>query len=330
MSVDFGGSAKRTGSCPPSMPWRATAGFRSRARRLLRGRANASRGRTSSCLPACSTLFSGSTRSVPVECLKQAARRDHPHDLERRADREPPHPRLHDRGLPQVPWIDHDGIEHNPTIRVISTEPSENDWLAVNQVTVRTLDFERRFDVVLYCNGMPVSIIELKKAGSENADVAAAHAQLATYLREFPMAFRFACSPWPATGSRRATARRSPRSTTSRRGTSTTTACPSSTGADDRDGHRHRARPAHRRRLQPGAVPPAAAQLRRLRPECRRAGEADRQAAPVLRRHQGASAATIARGRVQRQGRRRLAHPGLGQVDGDGALHPPRAARTRR
>jgi type I restriction enzyme R subunit len=44
----------------------------------------------------------------------------------------------------------------------------------------------------MYCNGMPVSIIELKKAGSLHADVAAAHAQLQTYLREFPMAFRFA------------------------------------------------------------------------------------------------------------------------------------------
>lgn len=45
--------------------------------------------------------------------------------------------------------------------------------------------------MVLYLNGMPVSAIELKKAGSESADVAAAHAQLQTYLREFPMAFRF-------------------------------------------------------------------------------------------------------------------------------------------
>src|SRR5699024_8680486 len=52
-------------------------------------------------------------------------------------------------------------------------------------------DHRRRFDVVLYCNGMPVSIMELKKAGSQTADVAAAHAQLQTYLREFPLAFRF-------------------------------------------------------------------------------------------------------------------------------------------
>jgi type I restriction enzyme R subunit len=61
----------------------------------------------------------------------------------------------------------------------------------VNQVTLIRGDYKRRFDLVLYCNGMPVSIVELKKAGSTVADVAAAHAQLQTYLREFPMAFRF-------------------------------------------------------------------------------------------------------------------------------------------
>ncbi|MBO1268703.1 type I restriction endonuclease subunit R [Arthrobacter cavernae] len=91
----------------------------------------------------------------------------------------------------RLSYIDADGSEANPTIRLISTEPSQNDWLAVNQVTIIQGDYKRRFDVVLYCNGMPVSVIELKKAGSLHADVAAAHAQLQTYLREFPLAFRF-------------------------------------------------------------------------------------------------------------------------------------------
>ncbi len=91
----------------------------------------------------------------------------------------------------RLSYIDPDGTEQNPTLRLISTEPSENNWLAVNQVTLRQGDYHRRFDVVLYCNGMPVSILELKKAGNAHADVAGAHAQLQTYLREFPMAFRF-------------------------------------------------------------------------------------------------------------------------------------------
>ena len=91
----------------------------------------------------------------------------------------------------RLSYIDTDGLEANPTIRVISSEPEQNDWLAVNQATLIQGDHKRRFDVVLYCNGMPVSIIELKKAGSRHADVPAAHAQLQTYLREFPLAFRF-------------------------------------------------------------------------------------------------------------------------------------------
>ncbi|MPZ67193.1 MAG: HsdR family type I site-specific deoxyribonuclease [Pseudonocardiaceae bacterium] len=95
-------------------------------------------------------------------------------------------------GYRGVSYIDADGAEVTPTIRLISTDPDANDWLAVNQVIVRQRDHRRRFDVVLYCNGLPVGIIELKKAGREQADLASAHAQLQTYLREFPMAFRFA------------------------------------------------------------------------------------------------------------------------------------------
>ncbi|SKC51820.1 type I restriction endonuclease subunit R [Krasilnikoviella flava] len=84
-----------------------------------------------------------------------------------------------------------DGREQTATVRLVSAHEHENEWLAVNQVTVVDGDVERRFDVVLYLNGMPVVIVELKNAGSPHADVAAAHAQLTTYVRELPMAFRF-------------------------------------------------------------------------------------------------------------------------------------------
>ncbi|MBO3090013.1 type I restriction endonuclease subunit R [Cellulomonas dongxiuzhuiae] len=95
-------------------------------------------------------------------------------------------------GFRGITYIDADGQEQTPTIRLVSTEPSENDWLVANQVTIARGDRERRFDVVLYLNGLPVAVIELKRAGSASADVGAAHAQLQTYLREFPLAFRFA------------------------------------------------------------------------------------------------------------------------------------------
>ncbi|MDJ0312696.1 type I restriction endonuclease subunit R [Arthrobacter sp. H35-D1] len=91
----------------------------------------------------------------------------------------------------KLSYIDTDGTDVNATIHLLSVDPDQNDWLAVNQVTLVTGDYKRRFDVVLYCNGMPVSVIELKKAGSAQANLTGAHAQLQTYLREFPMAFRF-------------------------------------------------------------------------------------------------------------------------------------------
>lgn len=95
-------------------------------------------------------------------------------------------------GYRDITYLDGDGRERTPTISLISPDPSRNDWLVANQVTVRTTEHRRRFDVVLYCNGMPVSVVELKQAGRSGADPAAAYRQLQTYLKEFPTAFRFA------------------------------------------------------------------------------------------------------------------------------------------
>ena len=91
----------------------------------------------------------------------------------------------------RITFTDELGAEQSPTLRVISTEPSDNEWLVVNQVTIKRPEGERRFDVVLYCNGLPLVILELKKAGALHADLNSAHAQLGTYLREFPTAFRY-------------------------------------------------------------------------------------------------------------------------------------------
>lgn len=94
-------------------------------------------------------------------------------------------------GYRGISYVDPDGVEQSPTIRFVGHTVEDNEFLAVNQVTIRSTDVERRFDVVLYLNGLPVVIAELKRAGAENVGIAAAHAQLGTYLREFPMAFRF-------------------------------------------------------------------------------------------------------------------------------------------
>ena len=61
-----------------------------------------------------------------------------------------------------------------------------NDWLAVNQLTVREGQAHRRADVVLYVNGVPLVVVELKNPAAEHADIWSAYNQLQTYKAEIP------------------------------------------------------------------------------------------------------------------------------------------------
>ncbi len=65
-----------------------------------------------------------------------------------------------------------------------------NDWLAVNQFTVIEHGHNRRPDVVLFVNGLPLAVIELKSPGDENATLEGAFNQLQTYKDQIPSLFR--------------------------------------------------------------------------------------------------------------------------------------------
>jgi type I restriction enzyme R subunit len=67
----------------------------------------------------------------------------------------------------------------------------ENDWLAVNQFTVTENKHTRRPDVVLFINGLPLVLIELKNAADENATIWSAFQQLQTYRAELPALFAY-------------------------------------------------------------------------------------------------------------------------------------------
>ena len=67
--------------------------------------------------------------------------------------------------------------------------PGNNDWLAVNQFTVTENQNTRRPDIVLFVNGLPLGIIELKNPTDENATIWAAWQQLQTYQAELPSLF---------------------------------------------------------------------------------------------------------------------------------------------
>ena len=68
-------------------------------------------------------------------------------------------------------------------------DPEANDWLAVNQFTVIEGQHNRRPDTVVFINGLPLGLVELKNAADENADIWAAFNQLQTYKQQIPSLF---------------------------------------------------------------------------------------------------------------------------------------------
>src|SRR5579871_1082168 len=83
-----------------------------------------------------------------------------------------------------------DGSIAGAQARVIDYEaPANNDWVAVNQFTVSEGQHTRRPDVVLFLNGLPLVVIELKNPADENATVWSAFQQLQTYQAQVPALF---------------------------------------------------------------------------------------------------------------------------------------------
>ena len=91
-----------------------------------------------------------------------------------------------------VEYRDGDGAIRGAQVKVIDFDaPDDNDWLAINQFTVVENRHERRPDMVLFVNGLPLAVIELKNPADENATVHTAWRQLQTYRAELPSLFAF-------------------------------------------------------------------------------------------------------------------------------------------
>ena len=83
-----------------------------------------------------------------------------------------------------------DGAIRGAQARVIDfDDPDSNDWLAVNQFTVTENKHNRRPDIVLFVNGLPLGVIELKNPADEDATIWTAWNQLQTYKTELPTLF---------------------------------------------------------------------------------------------------------------------------------------------
>lgn len=90
-----------------------------------------------------------------------------------------------------VEFYSDDGTIRGDKVRLIDfNDLAANDWLATGQFTVIEGSINRRPDIVVFINGLPLGVIELKAPGGENATLAGAHNQLQTYKSQIPSLFR--------------------------------------------------------------------------------------------------------------------------------------------
>ena len=90
----------------------------------------------------------------------------------------------------EVEYRNAKGTVRGGQVRVIDFDNiANNDWLAVNQFTVTENRNTRRPDVVLFVNGLPLGLIELKNPADEDATTRTAWNQLQTYKAELPTLF---------------------------------------------------------------------------------------------------------------------------------------------
>ena len=101
-----------------------------------------------------------------------------------------------------------DGAIRGAQAKIVNfDDPDSNHWLAVNQFTVIDNKRERRPDVVLFINGLPLVVIELKNPADEDATILTAWRQLQTYKVELPSLFAFNAALVVSDGTEAPTAR---------------------------------------------------------------------------------------------------------------------------
>ena len=91
----------------------------------------------------------------------------------------------------EVEYRQLDGTIRGERVRLVDFDtPENNDWIAVNQFTVIERS-DRRPDIVLFINGLPLAVIELKNPADEKATVLTAFRQIQTYKQEIPTLFTY-------------------------------------------------------------------------------------------------------------------------------------------
>jgi len=85
-----------------------------------------------------------------------------------------------------------DGSIGGALVRVFDFDnPENNDWVAVNQFTIVEGQNNRRPDILIFINGLPIALAELKNAADENATIWSAFQQIQTYKAQIPSLFTY-------------------------------------------------------------------------------------------------------------------------------------------
>ncbi|WP_020485776.1 type I restriction endonuclease subunit R [Methylomonas sp. MK1] len=85
-----------------------------------------------------------------------------------------------------------DGDTRGDRVRLIDfAEPSNNEWLAINQFAIKGPKHSRRPDIILFINGLPMVLLELKNPADEKADIWKAFDQIQTYKEQIPDVFQY-------------------------------------------------------------------------------------------------------------------------------------------
>lgn len=85
-----------------------------------------------------------------------------------------------------------DGETRGDFVRLIDwTTPAQNEWIAINQFSIKGAHHTRRPDIILFVNGLPLVVLELKNPADENADIWKAFDQIQTYKEQIPDVFQY-------------------------------------------------------------------------------------------------------------------------------------------
>ena len=85
-----------------------------------------------------------------------------------------------------------DGETRGDFVRLIDwAHPQKNEWWAINQFTIKGPHKTRRPDIILFINGLPLVLLELKNPADENANIWKAFDQIETYKEQIPDVFQY-------------------------------------------------------------------------------------------------------------------------------------------